>query len=88
MKLCGHVACKGRRTHRQLLRNLKGITLDLREIRLKGMDWIHLARDRTIGGFFKHGNKSSGYITDGTSLDYLNDYKLQNVLITLLDELS
>jgi hypothetical protein len=50
--------------------------MDLKEIGLEGMEWIHLAQDRDKWlDFCKHGNVPPGSIESGKFLDYLrNDW--------------
>jgi hypothetical protein len=36
--------------------------MNLSEIGWKGVDWMHLARDIAVVGFYEHGNEPSGSI--------------------------
>jgi hypothetical protein len=47
------------------------IKVDLRETRLKGVNWIHLAQDQDTWSSCGHLNKPLGTIRCGTFLDYL-----------------
>jgi hypothetical protein len=38
---------------------------DRKDTGLKGVEWIHLAQDRTSGCSYKHGNDASGSVKDG-----------------------
>jgi hypothetical protein len=57
---------------RDLHRREDNIKINLWEIGLQGVDWIHLAQDKgPVGGSFEHGNEHLGSIKGGEFLDYL-----------------
>jgi hypothetical protein len=78
MRWARHVArmWEGRGVYRVLVRRPVGkrplgrprhrwednIKMDLREIGINGANWIQLARDRSSGGLFEHGDEPSGSI--------------------------
>jgi hypothetical protein len=49
---------------RQRTRWVDDISVDFGEIWLEGVDWIHLAPDRPVGGSCEGGNKPSRSTTD------------------------
>jgi hypothetical protein len=48
------------------------IKIDLTDIGWEGVNWIHLAQDKTRVGSYEHGDEPSAYIKDG-EVDSLSD---------------